>query len=72
MRSLWNTYFLLALALGPQLALGFSGNLASFSSREGGLASLRIAKETEILLLECGTEQIISTLELKEHTTQQC
>ena len=43
------TYFLLALALGPQLASGFSGNRDNFSSRDGGLASLRTVKDASIL-----------------------
>ena len=42
-------HLFLALAFGPQLAWGFSGNLASFSNLDGGLASLRMAKEAEIL-----------------------
>ena len=45
---LWSD-LLFALALGPQFASGFSGNRVNFSNLEGGLASLRIAKEALIL-----------------------
>ena len=38
-------YFLLALAFGPQFGSGFSGNLASFRTFEGGNASLHILNE---------------------------
>ena len=43
-------YFLLALAFGPQLGSGFSGNLASFWIRDGGLASFRTEKLASILI----------------------
>lgn len=39
------TYFLLALAFGPQLDSGFSGKRASLRSREGGLASFLMSKQ---------------------------
>lgn len=43
------TYFLLAFALGPQFASGFSGNRVNFSNLEGGFASFRISKHAWIL-----------------------
>lgn len=43
------TYFLLALAFGPQFASGFSGNLASLRSRDGGLASFLTVKHASNL-----------------------
>ncbi len=44
-----HAYFLLALALGPQFDSGFEGNLANFSSFDGGLASFRISNDASIL-----------------------
>ena len=46
----YGVYFLLALAFGPQLGSGFSGNLASFWIRDGGLASFRTEKLASILI----------------------
>lgn len=43
------TYFLFALAFGPQFAWGFSGNLASFINLDAGLASFRTAKDASNL-----------------------
>ena len=45
-------HFLPAFAFGPQFARGFSGNLANFRSRDGGLASFLIAKLASTLQLE--------------------
>ena len=42
-------YLRLALDLGPQFGSGFPGKRASFSRREGGLASSRIVKKGVML-----------------------
>ena len=55
---LWSD-LLFALALGPQFASGFSGNRVNFSNLEGGLASLRIAKEA-LILKESGRKTIVN------------
>ena len=40
-----DNYFLLALAFGPQLGSGFSGNRANFKTFESGKASLLILND---------------------------
>lgn len=60
---------LLALDLGPQLGSGFSGNLVNLSSRDGGLASVRISKDASNLQKnKCKTIRVGSEMSFSVRT----